>query len=159
MGRGGCGGGSPNSASLLPFLSVWHCQHDGMWSGGWGYLGGINVGVALENVADMIDDLLAGEVHIVGGHGPCEPPWLGVRIGRHWSEGCGEGWQQGEVDTVEDRWTMRHRCLFYPSVPGGERIGDEGRQHEKGGDTQAFFSVCRLGSDFGPSMDYGKDIF
>jgi hypothetical protein len=42
--------------------------------GGRGYLGGIDVGVALENIEDTIDDLLTGEVRVVGGHWSCEPP-------------------------------------------------------------------------------------
>jgi hypothetical protein len=60
--------------------------------GGWGYLGGIDVGVALMNVEDTVDDLLMGEVHVVGGHRPCELPWQCVRMGCHWSGGCDEGW-------------------------------------------------------------------
>jgi hypothetical protein len=94
--RGKCDGGSPNGVSPPPFLRVWHCRRDGMWSGR-RVVDGVTLvestlGVALMNIEDTVDDLLMGEVHVVGGHRPCELPWQCVRMGCHWSGGCGEGW-------------------------------------------------------------------
>jgi len=59
---------------------------------------------------DAVDDLLAGEVRVVGGHGPREPPRQGMRVGRRGGEGERRG--GGEADAAEDRRTERRRRHF-----------------------------------------------
>jgi hypothetical protein len=60
-------------------------------SRGKGYLGGIDLGVALENVEDAVNKILVGEVPIVGGHRPCEPSRQGGWMGRCCSADHSEG--------------------------------------------------------------------
>ena len=81
---------------------------------GFGYLGGVDLGVALENVEDAVDDFLACEVRVVGGHGPRrEPPRQRVRVGRPCPSGReGERRRGGEADAAEDRRTERRRRHF-----------------------------------------------
>lgn len=74
-------------------------------SGERGYLGGVDLGVALEDVEDAIDDLVAGKVGVVGGHWPHEPPRQGEGLA-----GRGGGDERGrhggrESDVAEDRRT------------------------------------------------------
>jgi len=79
-----------------------------------GYLGGVDLGVALEDVEDAVDDFLAGEVRVVRGHGPREPPRQRVRVGRRPCPGGreGEGRGGGEPDAAEDRRSERRRRHF-----------------------------------------------
>lgn len=75
---------------------------------GWLYLGGVNLGVALEDVEEAVDDLVAGEVGVVGGHGPREPPRQGVGLGRRRGPRSRRR-GGGEADAAEDRRSERRR--------------------------------------------------
>jgi hypothetical protein len=88
-------------------------HRDAGLGGGFGYLGGVDLGVALDDVEDPVDDFVAGEVRVVGGHGPREPPPQRVRVGCTCPSG-GEGEQRGggEADAAEDRRTERCRRHF-----------------------------------------------
>lgn len=91
-------------------------RRDAEWEedGGRGYLGWVDLGVALEHVDDAIYDLLAGEVRVMGGHGPSEPARQGVRVGhgRGCRRGEGLGGSGGQADAAENRRTERRRRHF-----------------------------------------------
>jgi hypothetical protein len=60
--------------------------------------------------------------------------------------------RRGEADAVEDRWTVCRRHLFYPSVPGGERIVDE----RKEATLRAFFPWADSRATLGHLRSTGK---
>jgi hypothetical protein len=62
--------------------------------------------VALEDVEDAADDLVVGQVGVVGRHWPSKPPRQGVGLSRR-RRGGGERCHRGgqEADMVEDRRT------------------------------------------------------
>lgn len=102
-----CVGGHlpPPRTALRLRVRVWmapRCGTEG-GSGDWGYLGGVDLGVALEDVEDAVDDLVAGEVGVVGGHWPREPTRHGVGLARGGGERRRRGGQ--EADVAEDRRT------------------------------------------------------
>lgn len=73
--------------------------------------------MALEDVENAVDDLVAGEVRVVGGHGPREPPRQGVGLGRRSRRGERRRQGGGEADVAEDRRTERRRRHFLVSLP------------------------------------------
>lgn len=87
--------------------------------------------MALEDVEDAVDNLLAGEVRVVGGHGPREPPHQGVRVRRR-GGGGGEGERRGggERDAAEYRRPECRRRHFVAVAWDLTRPRDGDRESE-----------------------------